>query len=183
MQSPLEYYYVFTAYCGQVNYRTCSDDTSRSKIWCSSWGELGVITIACPKTRRREARVQHVTVESLPLLRLLKFATSLVSSEEAFVFPTYKCMRSEVSMILNKLLGPKHGYTLAGLRGAGATVFYLRFRNVPDLMRRGRWASAKTLEHYIQIAGALITQRLWSEAIDQRVSSWAAGWAPLLEHA
>ena len=40
--------------------------------------------------------------------------------------------------------------TPAGLRGGGATDFWLRTRDVPALRRRGRWSNEKTLECYIQ---------------------------------
>ena len=37
----------------------------------------------------------------------------------------------------------------AGLRAGGATHHYLLHLDVPRLRRRGRWASEKTLEHYL----------------------------------
>ena len=40
----------------------------------------------------------------------------------------------------------------SGLRGRGATDYFLRTRNIPNLRRRGRWTSEKTLERYVQEA-------------------------------
>ena len=42
------------------------------------------------------------------------------------------------------------GLTPAGLRGGGATDFWLRTRDVPALRRRGRWSNEKTLERHLQ---------------------------------
>lgn len=43
-----------------------------------------------------------------------------------------------------------YGFTLAGLRGGGATDFFLRLQDVPRLLRRGRWTSLQALERYVQ---------------------------------
>lgn len=41
-------------------------------------------------------------------------------------------------------------FTMAGLRGGGATDHSLLHKDIPSLCRRGRWSDAKTLEHYVQ---------------------------------
>ena len=48
-------------------------------------------------------------------------------------------------------LGVSHQrYTLRGLQGGGATDHWLQYRGLPQLRRRGRWTSERTLEKYIQ---------------------------------
>ena len=44
------------------------------------------------------------------------------------------------------------GFTLGSLRAGGATAHFLVHHNIGTLMFRRRWASVKTLGHYIQIA-------------------------------
>ena len=42
-----------------------------------------------------------------------------------------------------------HHNTLHGHRGSGATDHWLHYRDLPQLRRRGRWTSDRTLERYI----------------------------------
>ena len=86
----------------------------------------------------------------------------------------------EIEVVLDELLGPGHPYTMAGLRGGGTTYFYLRDKNIPDLLRKGRWSSPKTLEHYVQLQSAYLTRREWSDDIQSRLLRLASPWMPLL---
>ena len=78
------------------------------------------------------------------------------------MFPSYGQLRRLVSTLLGRLgLGPQN-YTLGGLRAGGATMQYLRDQNIPVLMRNGRWASMKTLDHYIQEAATHLNGLSWT---------------------
>ena len=63
-----------------------------------------------------------------------------------------------------KSLGlPSQLYTLAGIRAGGATYRFLCDEEISKLQRRGRWTSARTLEHYLQPAVAFLSTSSWSE--------------------
>ena len=133
----------------------------------------GLLAIVGHKTQRRTGRAHHVLVECPALLAELSAYCASLGDPEAFLFPSYVVLHKLVKKVLDQLLGVGHTYTLAGLRGGGATYIYLRDRNIPDLMRRGRWTSIKTLEHYIQLAGAGLTQHGWSEQTIEKLTKLA----------
>jgi hypothetical protein len=53
-------------------------------------------------------------------------------------------------------------------------------RNIPELQRRGRWKSAATLDHYVQLAGAFAGATDWSPEVRTNVERLAAPWTALL---
>lgn len=61
----------------------------------------------------------------------------------------------------------------SGLRGGGATDYFLRHRNVPSLRRRGRWSNERTLERYVQEAVYALTENAVSVNALSRVSALA----------
>ena len=141
---------------------------------------MGVITIANPKTKRRGARFQHVTLDNVILLQLVERFLSQFADPETFVFPSYAAHSKHAKYYLDRLLGQGHGFSLAGLRGGGATFHYLKHRDILELARRGRWVSIKTLEHYVQISGASLDAQSWSVSTRQTLEDLAFGWEPLL---
>ena len=48
-------------------------------------------------------------------------------------------------------------YTLGSLRAGGATHHFLLYGNLASLMFRGRWDSARTLNHYVHMGLAAMT--------------------------
>jgi hypothetical protein len=95
-------------------------------------------------------------------------------------FPSYDALRRIVAKLLHCLLGSVHRYTLGGLRGGGATAHFLLNKNMPLLQRRGRWTSLKSLDHYIQIQGAIFGVLHWDPASRERVSRIAMKYRALL---
>ena len=70
-----------------------------------------------------------------------------------------------------------HCHTLHGLRGGGATDHWLQYRDLPQLRRRGRWTSGRTLERYIYIyiqeGTFLFHQNQLSKEVADRLSALA----------
>ena len=117
---------------------------------------LGLVSLLKPKTRNRAARVQHVTIENAELLNhLLHFVTVCDFGPTDFLFPTYRELSMLIRRWLDYLVGPGHPFTLHGLRGGAATLWYLETGNVSELLRRGRWASEKSLNTYLQLQAGL----------------------------
>jgi hypothetical protein len=74
---------------------------------------------------------------------------------------------------LEILIGPKHGFSLHGLRGGGATQHWLIYHDVLRLQRLGRWCSDTSLNSYIQIQAALLGSTGWSPETTKRIASYA----------
>ncbi len=84
------------------------------------------------------------------------------------------------------------GYTLASLRGGGATALYLLGASLEDISWLDRWASKRTLESYIQEVAALLSLSALSHRHQMRIRRFCAshagasrgvelrvGWLPL----
>ena len=140
--------------------------------------EVAVLAILNPKTQRTGARVQHVTVLQPPILEMLRQYCEK-SDHSRPPFANYGSMRSRVTSYLNALLGAGHRYTLGGLRGGGATFLYVQTNDVMLVQRRGRWASLKSLDHYVQEGATLLSVNAWSVEAKFRVSKLAATLPPL----
>ena len=134
------------------------------------------------KTRRRAGRAHHVLIDNPFLIsEFTDYIDSLPATPTTALFPSYREMRKVVGAILDMLLRKNHGFTLAGLRGGGATFRCLKDHDIFDLMRRGRWASQKTLSHSIQLQAAYLTKREWEKVTQDRLITLAAPWSKLLD--
>ncbi len=143
--------------------------------------ELGILTVRFPKTRRRAARLQHVLVENVRLLALIQqYLSTLGVIDATPLYPCYRRYREDTLRLLVFLLGPKHGFSLHGLRGGGATAHYLRYKDVLRLMRLGRWSDEKTLNTYVQEQTSLLGLMGWSASQLATVQKWASRTDPQL---
>ena len=114
-------------------------------------------------------------MEGAKLLAWLRdYVESLQSADNVHLFPSYADYRKVTNLLMTYFLGPKSGYTLHGLRGAGATLYYLAFRDVPSLQKRGRWASDRAVDIYVQIQAATIGQYTWSAESMSKLHRWAS---------
>ena len=69
---------------------------------------------------------------------------------------------------------PRHQHhTLHGLGGGGATDHWLQYRDLPQLRRRGRWTSERTLDRYIQEGTFQLHQNRLPTEIANRLSALA----------
>ena len=75
--------------------------------------------------------------------------------------------------ICAKALVAKPPWSVAGLRGGGATDHYLAHLDVPGLRRRGRWHQISTVDRYIQEAVAFMDSAI-SDADRERINELAA---------
>lgn len=108
-----------------------------------------VVVIREPKTQRRYARVQHVIIDEEPLVEFCRWMAEERNPDEYLYGMSMATLSSRLDAILRKL-GVPGLFTLGGLRSGGATHFWIRERNFDGLRLRGRWAAARTLEHYVQ---------------------------------
>ena len=102
---------------------------------------------------RAHAAAQHVIIEDDALAAFLQWLLKPVPDHARTL-----CMRRREASTYADLfrkglrqLGLQFpAFTPAGLRGGGATEFFLATRDIATLRRRGRWTQIQTLERYLQ---------------------------------
>ena len=115
------------------------------------------VTIEKPKMRRLGARRSYVRIDDPGIIA---FAEAFVEiyPHEAFLFNgTYAQLRAIFLALCAELAvpgGAPHGLTLGSLRPGGATWLYRTTDCTETVRFRGRWASSRMLEIYIQEVGA-----------------------------
>lgn len=122
---------------------------------------LGIITIPAPKTRAAFARMQHTLLDDQWLLAALDKLCAGTSSA-CRIFPSYAQLRGWLLKCLAYFGLSDMGYSLGGARAGGATFHYMSSFAVGCLQRRMRHVGAKTLDHYVQEAVAVLAQTSWS---------------------
>ena len=144
-----------------------------------------ILRVAKPKTRRihSAATVQHVVVQDAVLARFLKRAWSAVPEHRMgeLVWTGTASVHGYRFKQLVRDVSPRAGWTLAGLRGGGATDFYLRTMDVMSLRRRGRWQQLSTVDRYVQEAAACLQDDRMNGEDRHRISELAHLAASLLE--
>ena len=73
------------------------------------------------------------------------------------------------------------GYTLASLRGGGATALYLLGASLEHVAWLGRWASKRTLGIYIRKVAALLSLGALPHLHQMRIRRFALGMQAILE--
>jgi len=138
----------------------------------SKWQRFGVCIIWDPKTRKKGPRIQHVLIRSKWLLDLLTLYLAGKPANSA-AFPSYGSLNNFVKRMLCLLGLDKMGYTLGGIRAGAASLRYLALQDICQIQRIGRWASARTLEHYLQPATAFLTMHNWPILAVEKVQKLA----------
>jgi hypothetical protein len=137
---------------------------------------FGIVRIIKPKTRRlgTHAQVQHVLIEDEAIARFCFAILDTVAPEsrEMSVWPNTPAVYSHRFNLCAKALVASPPWTVAGLRGGGATDHYLAHLDVPALRRRGRWHQISTVDRYIQEAVAFFDSKI-TEADRSRIESFA----------
>ena len=128
----------------------------------------GIVNISEP--RRRAESPQHVLLERPGICQLINTMQSPVPHHRLdttiWKFTAaqhFACFKRQL-----RSLGVSHQRsTLRGLRSGGATDHWLQHRNLPQLRRRGRWTSARTLGRYVQEGTSLHPNWLSKECADR----------------
>ena len=129
-----------------------------------------------PKTRRTAARRQPSRIDDQGIASLLFAVFGRASPDEQLWPGSPESFRARFRALLRALALP--AVPLQGLRGAGASAFYMHTEDTMRTMRRGRWAELATMNIYLQEAEAsLVTPQLAPDArrtleIMAGLSSW-----------
>ncbi len=140
------------------------------------------ITVRAPKMRRITAKRAYTRIDELGFVR---FADAFIGEAplEGFIFGgSYAHFRLVFRALLQELRLPVDGplaLSWGSCRPGGAT-WLLRAADDPELVRfRGRWASSRMLEVYVQEVGAVSLLPLLGAEVRERVAALAAA-APYL---
>ncbi len=144
------------------------------------------ITVRAPKMRRITAKRAYTRVDEPGFV---DFADAFIGERprEGFIFGgSYAHFRLVLRALLIELHLPVDGplaLTWGSCRPGGAT-WLLRASDDPDLVRfRGRWASSRMLEIYVQEVGASALLPVLGAEVRERVAALAAAAPHLLADA
>ena len=111
-----------------------------------------VLRIEAPKNRRHLSRHQFVLIEHEPCCSALAAALPALRASDRF-WPwgpsRFRALFREVASRLGVL---ELGFSPASLRAGGASHLHITGMEISRLKFRGRWASERTLAHYVQRA-------------------------------
>ena len=119
------------------------------------YGIYGVVLIRRPKTAHMpmHGKVQFVTILDAGVAGLLRNAWAQGAFCRGVLWKgSYQQLLGSWKAAVCRLGLASAGLLPAGLRGGGATEALLTGLPLPELRRRGRWGSERTLEHYLQEA-------------------------------
>ena len=123
--------------------------------WDFNQKDSVIVRVEVPRTKWKGARQQFVILEEKKVVRWFKWRRPGSPPGKLWPFsPTTwgKCLQ----LILAHLQMPAHVFIPACFRAGGATFDYLFHKSVPRLRLKGRWSSARSLDHYIPEATALL---------------------------
>ena len=114
------------------------------------------LVIIEPKNWRHAGRHQVAFLSHGPTISWLRWLTAGMP-DMAYVFPSLLQARKLLASAVDGLHLMGLGICLASLRAGGATELFKSTANLPIVQYAGRWASLRTLAHYIQEASAAQT--------------------------
>ena len=112
-----------------------------------------VLVIIAPKNWRFAGRHQTAYLDDQATISWLAWMCEGLS-DLSLVFPSLHQMRRLLAIALDALHLQGLNICLASLRAGGATELFKKTHNLPIVQYAGRWASVRTLLHYIQEASS-----------------------------
>ena len=150
---------------------------------------FALLAIREPKSRYTFARHQSAKVDSSDLVRVLELAFSNLRKGSRLWPYSPQTLRLRFKALLEALLLPttasleQRCLDLGSLRSGGATFIIQSTENSELCRRRGRWASRKMMDIYVQETMALQYMKLISIEAKQRVLQLAGQFLTVLDRA
>ena len=148
---------------------------------------FALLSIREPKSRFTYARHQAAKVDSEDFLRVLELAFGNLRDGEKLWPMSAQTLRSRFKSLLKALQLPTESIPglrsldLGSLRSGGATFIIQVSENAEICRRRGRWASHKMMDIYIQETMALQYMKYISPRAQQTVLHVASSFLQILE--
>jgi hypothetical protein len=144
-------------------------------------GRVVFVNIPEHKTQRRGPRRAHVRVDEKEVVDFLEWRAAQLKPWMPLWSGSAHTWRKRLETLAFFLTGVRKVILPSSLRPGGATYFFQKWdENLPRLQWRGRWASARMLEHYVQeLVGCQILHRVESNN-RARIESLAALYLPVL---
>ena len=144
-----------------------------------------LLKIQEPKTRYRSARHQAGKLEQYDLIEIVRIGFGRLGPQEKLWHLSGATLRSRLTKLLSTL-GLPHlpthvpkALTLASFRPGGATHLIAVSESAELVRRRGRWASFRTMEMYLQEVAASTYMNEISEATKEKVLLAMRSWVSL----
>ena len=122
--------------------------------------DYALLKISEPKTRYRAARHQAAKLEQVDLLEVVRVGFDSLGSKEKLWPQSGSTLRSRLDRLLARLGLPTGTHTvpkamtMASMRPGGATYLMNCCESAELVRRRGRWASFRVMEIYLQEVAA-----------------------------
>ncbi|CAE7233553.1 unnamed protein product [Symbiodinium sp. CCMP2456] len=147
-----------------------------------------LVSIKEPKTRNRGPKHQSAKVEAADLVQVVVLAfSSLTSEQKLWPFSPQTLRKRLDTLLLRTGAAPCPKGTrpldLGSFRAGGATYLLQQTEDSELVRRRGRWASAKVMEIYLQEISSATYLPALPRGQKSKVAAIAAGFAELLQQA
>ena len=140
------------------------------------------IRITEPKSRKRGARTQHVTIDNDLCIRFVAWVWSKLQRQDPLYSGSAGAFRSRWNATLRHLgVSAVHRLTPGSLRAGGAVAAHRRGMHISDLMWRMRLQHVQTLTHYLQETTAISILPALSGDVRDKIQALRAA-LPLLLH-
>ncbi|CAE7324459.1 PSL4 [Symbiodinium sp. CCMP2456] len=147
-----------------------------------------LVSIREPKTRNRGPRHQAAKIEAQDLVQVIGMAFGGLRKDQKLWPMSPQTLRKRLDQVLRRVgaaPGPKGARPIdLGSFRAGGAIFLLQQTEDSELVRRrGRWASAKIMEIYLQEVSAAIYLPSLPREQKQKVAQVASGFKGILQQA
>ena len=145
-----------------------------------------LLRIREPKTRGRHAKHQAARIDPADIVQLLQIAFSKKSREQKLWPLSASTLRKRLADLLKAIKLPTEGsgsqhFDLSSLRPGGASWLLSCCEDSEMVRRRGRWATTRTMEIYLQeVQYVTFVERL-PAATKEVIHTCAAGFPDLLK--
>lgn len=113
--------------------------------------KVAYLQIESPKSRRRGAKMQYVTVEEPLVIELIDSVWQQLEKDEPLFPLSPGAFRTRWNAVLKHLqIGTEHRLTPGSLRAGGAVFLHRSGVSISDLLWRMRLQHQKTLSYYLQ---------------------------------
>eukprot|EP00971_Amphidinium_carterae_P236640 4696746-Amphidinium_carterae.1 len=141
-----------------------------------------ILSLPETKTASRTVKLQSVLIKDAPLIEYLHGFFSC-DGERSLLMPGGAAALQRKFLSLKEMIGIRTApWTLASVRGGGCVHFALHSTDMDYLQWKGRWASQRSMRHYMQMGLGVASFSSLDATVKEKVMKLAALASPLLRH-